>query len=189
MRALAASKLSNPSVIAKLQELQKVDDDANEAHISEYDWFKTYLDGGRSALENYLGTPKEIDFEEVDSILSAFLNGADKLWLKRMGRDEASLWYDEVDMSDTKVLILEWTHGNSDYLSNVDIPILLNSTPEETLEHRRSRNRDGKLDSPFTMLILNIEQEKIKSQASKAKIIITKSGELIDFETFSKLMA
>ena len=106
-----------------------------------------------------------------------------------MGRDEASLWYDEVDMSDTKVLILEWTHGNSDYLSNVDIPILLNSTPEETLEHRRSRNRDGKLDSPFTMLILNIEQEKIKSQASKAKIIITKSGELIDFETFSKLMA
>ena len=106
-----------------------------------------------------------------------------------MGRDEASLWYDEVDMRDTKVLILEWTHGNSDYLSNVDIPILLNSTPEETLEHRRSRNRDGKLDSPFTMLILNIEQEKIKSQASKAKIIITKSGELIDFETFSKLMA
>lgn len=189
VRALAASKLSNPSVIAKLQELQKADDDANEAHISEYDWFKTYLDGGRSALENYLGTPKEIDFEEVDSILSAFLNGADKLWLKRMGRDESSLWYDEVDMSDTKVLILEWTHGNSDYLSNVDIPILLNSTPEETLEHRRSRNRDGKLDSPFTMLILNIEQEKIKSQASKAKIIITKSGELIDFETFSKLMA
>lgn len=189
VRALAASRLSNSTIISKLQELQKAEDDANEAHIVEYDWFKTYLDGGKMALANYLGTPKEIDFEEVDSILSSFLNGADKLWLKRMGRDEASLWYDEVDMTDTKVLILEWTHGNSDYLSNVDIPILLNSTPEETLEHRRSRNRDGKLDSPFTMLILNIEQEKIKSQAKKAKIIITKSGELIDFDTFSKLMA
>jgi hypothetical protein len=66
---------------------------------------------------------------------------------------------------------------------------LLNSTPEETLEHRRSRNRDGKLDSPFTMLVLNIEQEKLKAQAHKAKIIITKAGELIDFDTFSKLMA
>ena len=189
VRALAASGLSNSTIISKLQELQKAEDDANEANIAKYDWFKTYLDGGKMALANYLGTPKEIDFEEVDSILSSFLNGADKLWLKRMGRDEASLWYDEVDMTDTKVLILEWTHGNSDYLSNVDIPILLNSTPEETLEHRRSRNRDGKLDSPFTMLILNIEQEKIKSQAKKAKIIITKSGELIDFDTFSKLMA
>jgi hypothetical protein len=91
-------------------------------------------------------------------------------------------------MSETQVLILEWTHGNSDFLSKVDIPVLLNSTPEETLEHRRSRNRDGKLDSPFTMMVLNIEQEKLKSQAHKAKIIITKGGELINYDTFSKLM-
>ena len=188
VRALATARLSNPDVIAKLQELQKAEDDANESHIAEYEWFKTYLDGGKAALAGYLGTSKEIDFEEVDSILSAFKQGADKLWLKRMGRDEASLWYDEVDMSETQVLILEWTHGNSDFLSKVDIPVLLNSTPEETLEHRRSRNRDGKLDSPFTMMVLNLEQEKLKSQAHKAKIIITKGGELINFDTFSKLM-
>ena len=119
----------------------------------------------------------------MDSILGAFLDGADKLWLKRMGRDEASLWYEEIDMSDTHVLILEWTHGNSQYLKNVDIPILLNSTPEETLKYRLSRNRDGKTDSPFTTLVLNIEQDKLMQQAPEAKIIVTKSGELTDYES------
>lgn len=188
VRNLAAAGVSDADVIGKLQELQRAEDDANEAHLEEYDWFKYYLEGGKEALFNYLGTPNEIDFAEVDNILQQFLDGADSLWLKRMGRDEASLWYDKVDMSDTKILILEWTHGNSDFLKNVNIPILLNSTPEETLAHRRSRNRDGKTDSPFTMLILNVEQEKIKSQAHKAKIIITKSGEIIDFDTYSKLM-
>jgi hypothetical protein len=188
VRNLAAAGVSDADVIGKLQELQRAEDDANEAHLEEYDWFKYYLEGGKEALFNYLGTPNEIDFAEVDNILQQFLDGADSLWLKRMGRDEASLWYDKVDMSDTKILILEWTHGNSDFLKNVNIPILLNSTPEETLAHRRSRNRDGKTDSPFTMLILNVEQEKIKSQAHKAKIIITKSGEIIDFATYSKLM-
>lgn len=189
MRGLAKAGIYSTDIISKVQELQKAEDDANEAHLTEYDWFKYYLEGGKTALANYLGTTSEIDFAEVDDILSAFLNGADKLYLKRMGRDESTLWYEPVDMSETSVLILEWTHGNSDCLSNVNIPILLNSTPEETLEHRRSRNRDGKLDSPFTMLVLNLEQEKLKAQAHKAKIIITKAGELIDFDTFSKLMA
>lgn len=188
MRGLAKAGIADKEVFAKISELQKAEDDANQAHVNEYDWFKYYLEAGKTALTNYLGTTNEIDFAEVDSILSAFLNGADKLYLKRMGRDESTLWYDEVAMSNTSVLILEWTHGNSDYLSNVNIPILLNSTPEETLEHRRSRNRDGKLDSPFTMLVLNIEQDKLKAQAHKAKIIITKSGELIDYNTFEKLM-
>ena len=91
-------------------------------------------------------------------------------------------------MSSKNVLIVEWTHGNSDYMTQVDIPVLLNSTPEETLEHRRSRNRDGKLDSPFTMLVLELEQEKLKAQAKKAKIIISKAGEILTFDQFQKLM-
>ncbi len=188
MRALADAGICDAKVFKTISKLQKDEDDANAAHVNEYDWFAHYLNGGKTALTNYLGTNSEIDFGEVDTILDAFLNGADKLWLKRMGRDEATLWYDEVDMSETSVLILEWTHGNSDNLNNVNIPVLLNSTPAETLEHRRSRNRDGKLDAPFTMMVLEIEQNKLKDQAHKAKIIITKAGELIDFDTFKQLM-
>ena len=58
---------------------------------------------------------------------------------------------------------------------------------ETALEHRRSRNRDGKLDSPFTMMVLELEQNKLVAQAHKAKIIITKAGEIIDYEGFKKL--
>ena len=120
--------------------------------------------------------------------LSAFKAGAQKLWLKRMGRTEDARWYDEVDFSDVSVLVIEWTHGNSDLLQGVDIPVLLNSTPEETRAHRRARGRDGKTDSPFTTMVLEIEQKELDSCAHKAKIIVSKSGELLRYEEYRALM-
>ncbi len=180
-----AMNSENYKIVKKLQE---ENDDANAAHVQEHSWFSTYLDAGKKGLAEYLGTPNETDFAEVDTILAAFKNGADKLWLKRMGRDESTLWYDEVDMSKKQVLIIEWTHGNTDCMKEVDIPILLNSTPQETLEHRRSRARDGKVDSPFTTMVLELEQNKLVSQAHKAKIIVSKQGDIISYDDFKKLM-
>lgn len=55
--------------------------------------------------------------------LARFKNGIDAIWLKRMGRDDAALWYDKVDFSQVKVLIVEWTHGNSDFYCGVDLPV------------------------------------------------------------------
>ena len=188
IRGMVDAGVMNPENAEKIRELQRAEDDANKAHLDTDTWFRSYFEAGSEGLAKYLGTPNETDFEEVDQIMKAFKDGADKLYLKRMGRDEASLWYDEVDLSSKNVLIVEWTHGNSDYMSQVDIPILLNSTPAETLEHRRSRNRDGKLDSPFTMLVLELEQKKLVDQAHKAKIIISKAGEIISYDEFKKLM-
>jgi alpha-galactosidase len=189
IRGMVDAGVMSAETASAIRELQAADDDANKAHLDTDTWFRSYFEAGAKGLDEYLGTPKETDFEEVDTIMKAFKDGADKLWLKRMGRDEASLWYDEVDMSEKNVLIVEWTHGNSDYMSQVDIPILLNSTPAETLEHRRSRNRDGKLDSPFTTLVLELEQNKLIAQAHKAGIIISKAGEILTFEQFRKLMS
>ena len=189
MRGMADAGVMNPENVAKIREWQKAETDADKAHSETDTWFIKYLEAGKEGLRNYLGTPKETDFEEVDQIMKAFKDGADKLYLKRMGRDEASLWYDLVDLSKKQVLIVEWTHGNSDYMTQVDIPVLLNSTPQETLEHRRSRNRDGKLDSPFTMMVLELEQDKLVAQAHKAKIIVSKAGDIISYDEFKKLMA
>lgn len=147
-----------------------------------------YKEGGREALAAYLGTQKEIDFEKVNEILKEFKTGQGKICLKRMGRTSEELWYDEIDFSETEILFLEWTHGNSDYLTEVDIPILLNSTPEETLAHRKARNRDGNADSPFVMMVLEMEQKMLSRQAHKAKIIVTKSGKLISFEEYAQIM-
>ncbi|MBE5843718.1 MAG: adenylylsulfate kinase [Butyrivibrio sp.] len=188
IRGMVDGGAMNPENYKIVKKLQEENDDANAAHVQEHSWFSTYLDAGKKGLAEYLGTPNETDFAEVDTILAAFKNGADKLWLKRMGRDESTLWYDEVDMSKKQVLIIEWTHGNTDCMKEVDIPILLNSTPQETLEHRRSRARDGKVDSPFTMMVLELEQNKLVSQAHKAKIIVSKAGEIISYDKFKELM-
>ena len=103
-----------------------------------------------------------------------------------MGRSEDVRYYDEVDLSDTDVMIIEWTHGGNKALNGIDIPILLNSTPEETREHRRLRARDGKTDSAFTTMVLEIEQEELDDRAPYAKIIIAKSGEVLDPQSFRK---
>ncbi len=171
-----------------IKELQESGNDANPEAVTSYPWLSFYQDGGRRGLKRYLGTENEINFDELSNIISQFKNGNNKIYLKRMGREETQLWYDCVDFSNTQVLIIEWTHGNSYYLNGVDIPILLNSTPQETLEHRKARNRDGATDSPFTKMVLEIEQDMLISQAVKAKLIISKSGELLSYNDYVKIM-
>ena len=171
-----------------LRDLQEKETDPDPKLTEEYPWLSAYIAYGKEALRCYLGTEKEIDFEEVSNILAAFKEGKKEIFLKRMGRTETELWYSPVDFSAIEVLIVEWTHGNSNYLKGVDIPILLNSTPEETLAHRRARNRDGKTDSAFTTMVLGIEQKKLHEQAKKAKIIVSKDGTLLDFAAYSALM-
>lgn len=39
-----------------------------------------------------------------------------------MGRETTELWYDLVDVRQVRVLVIEWTHGNSDFIEGVDIP-------------------------------------------------------------------
>jgi alpha-galactosidase len=172
-----------------LRKLQDNNTDSNPSCITDYPWLSFYQSAGRNSLKNYLGTMNEINFDELTGIITQFKNGADRIYLKRMGREETELWYEPVDFSDKQVMIIEWTHGNSYHLQGVDIPVLLNSTPQETLEHRRSRNRDGETDSSFTTMVLGLEQDMLISQASKAKLIVSKSGELLSYNDYLKLMS
>lgn len=171
-----------------LKEMQESGNDSNPDYIGNYPWLSSYQDAGRKGLRNYLGTTNEIDFNELSGIISQFKTGAHRIFLKRMGREETELWYDSVDFSNKNVMIIEWTHGNSKNLKGVDIPILLNSTPRETLEHRKSRNRDGATDSPFTKMVLEIEQDMLVSQAQKAKLILSKSSERLSYNDYTRLM-
>ena len=189
MRGLMGSGQLNAERAELVRTFQEEDKDAAPASAVEYPWLKIYQKEGRAALSGYLGTEKEQGFEVLSDILSQFKNGAEKIWLKRMGRTDTELWYDQVDFSQINVMILEWTHGNSDGFSGVDIPILLNSTPQETAEYRRKRARDGKTDSPFTTMVLELEQAKLEACAHKAKFIITKDCRLISYGEYRDLMA
>lgn len=184
LRGLVDAGVYNASVRETLSVLWQQETDADPALRTAYPWLAVYQDSGRAALAAYLGTDSEQDYNELNGILSEFHAGAESIWLKRMGRTEDARWYDAVDLSDTNVLILEWTHGNSDFLRGVDIPILLNSTPEQTRAHRRSRSRDGKTDSAFTTMVLEIEQAELDRCAHKAKIILAKTGENLTYAQY-----
>lgn len=187
-QGLVARHAYTAEVRAALAGLQGSDRDADPAEVAAHPWLATYQRAGRKALAGYLGTPNETDFDEVSAILEAFHAGADELMLKRMGRTPDQLWYDAVDVRDVQVIVVEWTHGNSEFLRGVDIAILLNSTPEETLAHRRSRSRDGAVDSPFTTTVLELEQARLHAQASRAAIIVSKSGELLSHDGYRAAM-
>jgi hypothetical protein len=163
--------------------------DADAALAINDPWMGIYQREGRTSLAGYLGTPLEIDFAELNRLISQFKNGADTLLLKRLGRDDTALWYEPVPFADVRVLVIEWTHGNSDHLHGVDIPVLLNSTPSETLAYRKARHRDGGTDSPFTTMVLALEQKLLEMQASKAKLILSRDGKLLTYRDYRRLMA
>lgn len=180
LKGMVAEGVYSDGVGEILTQLWGEETDPDPALQGGYPWLEVYQRHGREALTEYLGTAAEQDFDELNAILSAFRSGASSCWLKRMGRTEEERWYSKVDFTGVEVLILEWTHGNSPFLTQVDIPVLLNSTPEETREHRRLRARDSKTDSPFTTMVLEIEQAKLDAQARTSRLAISKGGELLD---------
>ena len=145
---------------------------------------RIYEELGREGLVEYLGSELEINYKEVNEIIRLFHEGENSIYLRRLGRDEKALFYENIDFSDTQVLILEWTHGNNANLRGIDIPIFLGSTPQETLEYRILRARDAAPDSPFVTMVLEIEQALLNSQAPTAKWIISKAGEIISDKEF-----
>lgn len=163
-----------------ISELWKKETDSDPKEAETYPWLKIYQKYGRDALKGYLGEEKEQDYAQVNWVLSAFKRGDEKIWMKRMGRTEDARWYDQVDFSGTDVLLLEWTHSGSEMVKGVDIAVCLRSTPEETKAYRLFRARDGKADSAFVTMVLEIEQEKLdRRMESNADIIISKEGKIL----------
>ncbi len=158
LKGLLADGVYSDDVQQQLNVLWEQELDAEPAKTAEFPWLASYQKAGRAALAQYLGTALEQDFDEINGVIANFRSGAESGWLKRMGRTEDARWYSQVDFRNINVLILEWTHGNNAALQGIDVPILLNSTPEETRAHRRSRARDGKTDSAFTTMVLKLSR-------------------------------
>lgn len=139
---------------------------------------RVYEEKGEVGLKEYLGSEYEINFKEVTEIIRQFHEGRSPIFLRRMGREPEALWYDPVPFTDIQILILEWTHGNNANIEGIDIPVFLESAPEETAGFRRARGRDKDTDSPFVSMVLKIEQALIESQRPTAEIIVGRNGEI-----------
>ena len=179
LKGLVKENLYSKDVQNILSDLWKKETDSDPREAEAYPWLAVYQKYGREGLRGYLGEDKEQDYEQINEILRSFKQGDEKIWLKRMGRTEDARWYDEVDFSDTDVLLLEWTHSGAEQVENVDISICLRSTPEETKAYRLFRARDGKADSAFVTMVLEIEQEKLDRRMESADIILAKDGKVL----------
>lgn len=179
LKGLVRENLYSKEVQNVLDDLWKKETDSDPKEAEAYSWLAVYQKYGREGLRGYLGEDKEQDYEQINEILRSFKQGDEKIWLKRMGRTEDARWYDEVDFSDTDVLLLEWTHSGAEQVENVDISICLRSTPEETKAYRLFRARDGKADSAFVTMVLEIEQEKLDRRMESADIILAKDGKVL----------
>ena len=71
----------------------------------------------------------------------------------------------------------------------MDIPILLASTPAETREYRLSRGRDSNADTAFITMVIELEQTKLEARAHAAKLIVSKSCELLTYGEYKQRMA
>lgn len=180
LKALVDLNQYNNEIKDVLTKLWENEIDSDPKQIENYPFLREYQKGGRVGLKQYLGTEKEQDYNQVNNIIKKFKNNAEEIFFKRMGRREDERYYDLINTKNIDVLIIEWTHGGNKNLQGIDIPILLNSTPEETKAHRLSRARDGKVDSAFTTMVLEIEQEELDDRRSFAKIVISKAGEILD---------
>ena len=54
----------------------------------------------------------------------------------------------------------------------------------DAVQGGRSRSRDGKTDSAFTTMVLEIEQAELDRCAHKAKIILAKTGENLTYAQY-----
>lgn len=141
---------------------------------------RVYEEAGEEGLREYLGTPKEIDFDCINQVLAEFHAGKDTITLRHMGREDGDISSEEMDFAGIPVMLVEWTHGGSEYLKGVDIPVFLESSPEETKERRIRRNRDENAASPFICRVVELEQEKLDIQKGHARLVVGKDKEVYE---------
>lgn len=168
--ALVRSGLYSEETRAALSALRVSGQDADPKEADRYPFLRPYQAAGRSALEAYLGTAEEQDYDELNRLLADFHAGR-PAFVRCLGRTEDALHYRALEAG-AQVCILEWTHGGSALLSGVDIPVYLDSTPESTRRARRLRARDANTDSPFTTMVLEIEQAAIRSRIPFAALAL-----------------
>lgn len=188
VRGMLEDGVYSPEAAEKLKALQEQGLDPDPQQAAGNPWLQSYQAAGRRALSGYLGTELEQEYDALSRVLQDFKNGADTLWLKRLGRDDTALWFEEKDFSGISVVVLEWTHGNSGLFAGVDIPVLLASTPAETRQYRLQRGRDANADTPFITMVLELEQQKLEARAPYAQIILSKSAEPLSLEEYQARM-
>lgn len=188
VRAVVDSRLAeNPKVFQEIMDFQKEENEKGHAEPpAGAEWFDTYVAGGKAALKRHLATPHEQNFNEINDVITAFRDGAREIWMRRMGRDTTAFWYENRDFTKTSVLILEWTLGLSRYLTGIDVPVYIETTPEETYASRIARGRDANARTDLIQAVIEIEQGLLMRDVPRASIISTRDGHVLTLDEWKE---
>jgi alpha-galactosidase len=148
-------KRSRPSYVLSCDNYPWRPPRANDKHRE-----RIHAAQGAAGLEEYLGTPNEIDFDRIAEIVHSFRDAATEIPLRIMDTVTHRVLDDwrPVSFKEVDVLVLEGTW--SGLVEGTNLRVFLNTNFAETLEHRRKRARDP--ITPFGELVLGIEQKKLE---------------------------
>jgi len=187
VHGLLLNKLYNPDVKNTLDKMWTGQDDFNVDLVEQYPFLKIYQEYGRAALTEYLGSVMEMEYEIMNPIIKEFKEGRDHIMLKRMNNGPDEIWYEEVDFYNIDIMFIEWVHASHQLLEGIDLWIMLDGTPQDTVAHRAMRKREKEIQGPWISVVLDIEDRQMRMGAKKAAIIVTKEGEIIDYPQYQKM--
>lgn len=112
----------------------------------------------------------EVNLEHLQKNIDEFKNANTHIQKPLVNYEADIIIEEEIDLEKIKVLIVEGTYVNT--LENIDLKIFIARTYLDTLEQRKSRNREEMTD--FIETVLSIEHDIIKKQKLTADLVIDK---------------
>jgi len=129
-------------------------------------------DEERRKNQSHLGPLAEVKMDVLNDNIKDYLDGKNSISKPIIDYATNVINTEHVDLTDINVLIVEGTYVS--LLRNVEFKVFITRNREDTLEHRKKRNRGNEALDPFIENILKIEHMIIGGHRFLADIIISK---------------
>jgi uridine kinase len=134
-------------------------------------------DARRRQDVGWLGPHVEIYLPLLEENIIDAINGKKSILRPLIDYDENKILEENVDLTGVEVVIVEGTYTS--LLRNAHTRIFIDRDFEETLAHRKERNRGKEVGDPFIEQILATEHKIIAGHKNLANIIITTDYDVI----------
>ena len=134
-------------------------------------------DDRRRKDPGWLGPEVEVNMDLLEQHIHEVLQGKKEIIKPLIDYKQNTITEERISLDDVKVVIVEGTYTS--LLGQVDVRIFINRTYEDSLEHRKKRNRGEEVGDPFVEGVLAREHEIIAAHKHLADILITKDYEVV----------
>jgi len=137
-------------------------------------------DARRRQDPHWLGPHVEVRLGALDANLREAISGKTMISKPMVDYDANIICEETVTLEGIRVVIVEGTYTS--LLKHVDTRIFIERTRQDTLEHRRKRNRGNEAGDPFIEQVLAAEHMIIAGHRHLADFLIMKDYEVVAVE-------